>query len=104
MRRIDWQCDGCGHVLLCYAAPSIICGQCGSAMREASSMDPGDEDDATPDRLWNRGALIHRYLFIRGKTVVMWPASRVYHPDHDPGDEEPTMRVDYGAVRYMDSI
>jgi hypothetical protein len=66
--------------------------------------DGGDEDDPTTDRLFKRTSLFHTWLFIRGKPVVYWPARRIYHPDHDPGDEHPTVVKDFGVYNYGDLI
>lgn len=67
-------------------------------------QDSGDEDDPTADRLFNRSALLHRWRYTLGKTVIYWPARRVFHDDHDPGDEEPTMVKDFGVYNYCDLI
>lgn len=57
-------------------------------------MDPGDEDDGPtrPNRaLW---VALAGTRFMLGPTRVFYAAIRIpSEPDHDPGDEEPRLRI-----------
>lgn len=91
-------CIGCGHEV------SSACGtdDCPVDLdhKDLDDQDPGDENDGDthPDR-WLHLALAG-VIFRYGGGVVYWPATRVYHPDHDPGDEQPTLVKNYGVFRY----
>lgn len=57
--------------------------------------DDGDEDDPTDLRMMNRAFV--GWTIREGRTMCVWPARRVLSPpEHDMGDEEPVMMVDFG--------
>lgn len=69
-------------------------------VRKSAVNDPGDEDDATLDRVWRR-SLVGVRLIARG-VVACYPARRspTPHP-HDSGDEQSRL---VSALMLLDSI
>lgn len=69
-----------------------------------TERDSGDEDDA--DLCPHRGIRVAMagWTFREGKCLVLYPAERIpSEPDHDPGDEEPRMRMHPRLFEYFNA-
>lgn len=64
--------------------------------------DPGDEDDAAACPKRGIRIALAGWRFREGPVRCYYPAERIpSDPDHDPGDEQPRMRI---SSRFLEAL